>query len=68
MPTLAALLLKLRGPFCFLWAPLVLTLGAPFRAGVYLDVRLPGEGNPNSFGARPVHLIITMIKWIRTSR
>ena len=32
------------------------------------DVRLPGKGNSNSRGARPVHLIITMIKWIRTSR
>ena len=30
--------------------------------------RLPGKGNSNSHGARPVHLIITMIKWIRTSR
>ena len=29
-----------------------------------VDVRLPGQGN----GARPVHLITTMIKWIRTSR
>ena len=27
-----------------------------------------GKGNSNSHGARPVHLIITMIKWIRTSR
>ena len=25
------------------------------------------KGNSNSHGARPVHLIITMIKWIRTS-
>ena len=33
-----------------------------------LDARLPGKGNSNSHGARPVHLIITMIKWIRTSR
>jgi len=33
-----------------------------------VDVRLPGKGNSNSNGARPVHLIITMIKWIRTSR
>jgi len=33
-----------------------------------VDVRLPGNGNSNSHGARPVHLIITMIKWIRTSR
>jgi len=33
-----------------------------------VDVRLPGKGNSNSHGARPVHLIITMIKWIGTSR
>ena len=33
-----------------------------------VDVRLPGKGNSDSHGARPVHLIITMIKWIRTSR
>ena len=33
-----------------------------------VDVRLPGKGNSNSHGAMPVHLIITMIKWIRTSR
>ena len=33
-----------------------------------VDVRLPGKGNSNSHGARPVHLIITMIQWIRTSR
>jgi len=33
-----------------------------------VDGRLPGKGNSNSHGARPVHLIITMIKWIRTSR
>ena len=33
-----------------------------------VDVRLPGKGNSNSRGARPVHLIISMIKWIRTSR
>ena len=26
------------------------------------------KGNSNSHGARPVHLIIVMIKWIRTSR
>ena len=32
------------------------------------DVRLPGKGNSNSHGARPVHLIITMTEWIRTSR
>ena len=33
-----------------------------------VDVRLPGKRNSTSHGARPVHLIITMIKWIRTSR
>ena len=33
-----------------------------------VDVRLPGKMNSNSDGARPVHLVITMIKWIRTSR
>ena len=26
-----------------------------------VDVRLPGKGNSHSHGARPVHLIITMI-------
>ena len=31
-------------------------------------VRLSEKGNSNSHGARPVHLIITMIQWIRTSR
>ena len=33
-----------------------------------VDVRLPGKGNTNSHGARPVHLIITMKKWIQTNR
>ena len=33
-----------------------------------VDVRLPGKGNSNLNDARPVHLIITMIRWIRTSR
>jgi len=33
-----------------------------------VDVRLPGKGNSNSHGARPVHLIIMMIQWVRTSR
>jgi len=33
-----------------------------------VDVRLPGKGNSKSHGARPIHLIITTIKWIRTSR
>ena len=33
-----------------------------------VDVRLPEKQNPNSHGARPVHLIIMMTEWIRTSR
>ena len=33
-----------------------------------VNVRLPGKVNSNSHGARPTHLIITMIKWIRTSK
>jgi len=33
-----------------------------------VHVRLPGKRNAKSHGSRPVHLIITMIKWIRTSR
>jgi len=46
---------------------------APGLTGLYreprkVDVRLPGKGKSNSHGARPVHLIITMIKWVRTSR
>ena len=32
------------------------------------DVRLPVQGNSTSHDARPVHLITTMMKWIRTSR
>ena len=33
-----------------------------------VEIRLPGKGNSNFDGARPAHQIITMIKWIRTSR
>ena len=33
-----------------------------------VDAKLTGKRNSYSHGARPVHLIITMIKWIRTSR
>jgi len=33
-----------------------------------VNSRLPGKGNSNSLGARPVYIIITMMKWIRTSR
>ena len=40
-----------------------------FGAGVgKVDVRLPGKRNSNSHGARPIHLITTMIKGVRTSR
>jgi len=42
-------------PFCFEWLRNV-------------DIRLPGKGNSNSHGARPVHLIMMMIDWIWTSR
>ena len=33
-----------------------------------VDMRLPGDLDSNSHGARPVHLIIAMVKWIRTIR
>ena len=33
-----------------------------------VDVRLPGKVNSNSHGVRPIHLIMPMIKWFRTSR
>ena len=33
-----------------------------------VDTRLHGKGTSNSHRARPVHLIIAMMKWIRTSR
>jgi len=33
-----------------------------------VDVRLPVKGDSKSHGARPVHPIITAIKWIWTSR
>jgi hypothetical protein len=32
-----------------------------------VDARLHGKDDSNSHGARPVHLIISMIEWIRTS-
>jgi hypothetical protein len=33
-----------------------------------VDIRLPGKENPHLLGARQVHQIVSMIKWIRTSR
>jgi hypothetical protein len=46
-------------------APVRKTCRPSFRK---VDVRLPEKENSNSHGARPIHLIITMIQWIRTSR
>ena len=42
--------------------------GLGFRVTRKVDVRLPGKGDSNCHGARPVHRIITMIHWIRTRR
>ena len=33
-----------------------------------VDIRLPEKGSSDSHGTRPVHQIIAMIKWIRTSK
>jgi len=51
------------------WAAVTgdLSAGWCLQAGK-VDIRLHGKGNSNSHGARPVHQIISMIKWIRTSR
>jgi len=42
--------------------------GAARRGPRKAYIRLPGKGNSNSHGARPVHRIISTITWIRTSR
>jgi len=53
---------------------LVPCLGVSSSVGVKLGsfrkvyVRLPGKVNSKFHGARPVHLIIPTMKWIRTSR
>ena len=44
-----------------------------YRSGVLpetrkVDVRLPEKGDSKSHGAGPAHPIITMMKWIRTSK
>ena len=44
-----------------------------FDSGVFyksrrVDIRLTGKENLNSHGARPVYSIISIIKWIWTSR
>jgi hypothetical protein len=33
-----------------------------------VDIRLPGKGNSRSHRARPVHQIMSMMKWIQSSR
>ena len=45
-----------------------LTFGNPSQGSRKVEESLPGKGNSNSHGARPVHLIITMMMWIHTSR
>jgi len=40
----------------------------PSTLGSGRTLNVGPKGNANSHGARPVHLIITMVKWIRTSR
>jgi hypothetical protein len=41
----------------------------PFSLGIRkVAIRLLGKKNSNSHGARPVHQIITMLKWIWTSK
>ena len=37
----------------------------PLRVPVKVYIRLPGKGNAHSHGARPVHQLISIIKWIR---
>ena len=49
-------------------SPLSKVVATTYKLDRKVDVRLPGEGNSISHGARPVHIIITMIKRIRTSR
>ena len=33
-----------------------------------VNMRLPGKGNSHTHGARPVHQIISTMKWIRTGK
>ena len=41
---------------------------AKFAACKKVGLRLPKKRNSNSNGARPIHLITSTMKWIRTSR
>ena len=53
------------------WAGLTVckgTCGGCLRSSKKVDVRLPGKGHSNSPGAKPIHPIITMITWVKTSR
>ena len=51
-----------------LYVPSSIDSGTRVPRSKKVDVRLPGKGNSNSHGAGPVHQIIPMIKWTRTSR
>jgi hypothetical protein len=44
--------------------------GGVSGVGFYMkvDIKLLEKGNSNSHGARPVHQIMSVIKWLRTSR
>ena len=53
---------------CLVWLQRFCELWDDLHQARKVDVRLPGKGDSNSHSARPFHLIITMIKWIRTSR
>jgi len=58
----------LKGESCYARTDLRVTLVQHALPTRKVNIRLPGEGNSNSHGARPIHQIILMIKWIRTSR
>ena len=45
-----------------------LTLAPHHKMPRKVDVKLPGKGNSNSHGARPVHQIVSLMMWIWTSR
>ena len=60
--------------FTYIWPQLIFklccdaALATDLSANRKVGIRLPGKGNSNSHGARPVHQIISMIKLMRTSR
>ena len=65
--TFAETPLSYRAKWCCRYKTDFNTMMRAHRRAPEVDVRIPGQGNSNSYGARPVHLIITTIKWIRTS-